>query len=433
MYASTVPNVAASYATPDAASQPASSVPGDKSPFAALAEQALDQKALAQSTQSEAAANEQNLPRGGDSLPPAAATDAAGSQAGDGEDSSREPVGDAMGLHARTTLADPAGDNNSAASASDSTATDGSDPSATLLMPWLVSPVTGTVAVPTAGIGRQSDSASGTLALSGNVVSGTFALRNNLQAMTTTRSWSDRVAELDGIEGGAGIPASIATADEFRLVTDPMPTGWSSSLLASSLSGDAASQLPATLSSTVLAQSDSLSALGVSAALAGYDAPFGKATGADPATAPRLSSGSPTVTIPHLLNDPHWPEQFAARVDWLTGTGMTDARIAINPPDLGPIDIHISLHDQQARIHFAVQHDSVRDAVQDSLPRLRDLLQQSGLQLANADVSTGRQDQSRPAPDLTITYASADDAHATLEPTPAATSYLRVGFVDTYI
>jgi flagellar hook-length control protein FliK len=112
---------------------------------------------------------------------------------------------------------------------------------------------------------------------------------------------------------------------------------------------------------------------------------------------------------------------------------VTDARIAINPPDLGPIDIYITVHDDQARIHFAVQHDAVRDAVQDSLPRLRDMLLQSGLQLANADVSTGRQDHPRAAPDFAMAYTNLDEPGAPAESTPKAETHFRAGFVDTYI
>ncbi|MCP5145841.1 MAG: flagellar hook-length control protein FliK [Gammaproteobacteria bacterium] len=100
--------------------------------------------------------------------------------------------------------------------------------------------------------------------------------------------------------------------------------------------------------------------------------------------------------LPTRFHDAQWQQQFVSRVQWLVGDTIQQARITLNPADLGPIDISINVQDDRATMHFAVTHHGVRDAVEQALPKLRDMLQESGLALGDASVSTHtqqRQDQ----------------------------------------
>ena len=62
-------------------------------------------------------------------------------------------------------------------------------------------------------------------------------------------------------------------------------------------------------------------------------------------------------------------------------------KININPPELGPIEVRISLKNDQANVNFYAQHGEVRDAIEEAFPRLRDMLSQNGLNLEDSNVS----------------------------------------------
>src|SRR5690606_25985745 len=67
------------------------------------------------------------------------------------------------------------------------------------------------------------------------------------------------------------------------------------------------------------------------------------------------------------------------------------ATIKLNPPELGPLEINIKVnHNRQADVMISTQHGIVKDSIEHALPRLREMLADSGIQLNNVNV----QDQS---------------------------------------
>jgi len=118
-------------------------------------------------------------------------------------------------------------------------------------------------------------------------------------------------------------------------------------------------------------------------------------------------SGSTAASKPSLLppmtvppGEPEWNAELAGRVSMLVKNGTQEASLQLNPPELGRMDIRIVTEGDQARVQFVVQNTEARDAIEQSLPRLRDMLEQSGLQLARgevADQGQGRQRESSAA------------------------------------
>ena len=102
-----------------------------------------------------------------------------------------------------------------------------------------------------------------------------------------------------------------------------------------------------------------------------------------------VSDARPTQSFIHVpLNDPRWQNEFNNRVTWLArASGNQTAEIRLNPANMGPIEVRVAMNDDQATITFTAQHGVVRDAIEASLPRLREMFTGSGLQLANANVS----------------------------------------------
>ncbi len=93
---------------------------------------------------------------------------------------------------------------------------------------------------------------------------------------------------------------------------------------------------------------------------------------------------------------PGFAGELGNRLIWLVNQGVQEARLQLNPRELGPIEVRLGFSDGAAQVSFNVQHAGTAAAVQQSLPQLRELLAQQGLQLGQAAVfqqNAGNADQ----------------------------------------
>jgi flagellar hook-length control protein FliK len=63
------------------------------------------------------------------------------------------------------------------------------------------------------------------------------------------------------------------------------------------------------------------------------------------------------------------------------------AELNLNPPDLGPLQVVLSVNNDQASAAFVSQNPEVRQALEAALPRLKEMMAESGINLGNATVS----------------------------------------------
>jgi flagellar hook-length control protein FliK len=91
-------------------------------------------------------------------------------------------------------------------------------------------------------------------------------------------------------------------------------------------------------------------------------------------------------------------DELSQRVVVFAGQKVQRAEIAVTPADLGPIAVSIEVRGQEATLAFAAANHMTRTAIEDALPRLREMLSAQGLQLAGTHVgSEPRRDPYRPA------------------------------------
>ena len=105
-----------------------------------------------------------------------------------------------------------------------------------------------------------------------------------------------------------------------------------------------------------------------------------------PAAAPP-SSGLPSVSLNVPFNQAGWDQALGERVQWMVGQGIQRASIKLNPAHLGPMEVRIQIQNDQANVQFTSAHGVVRDALEAALPRLRDMFDNTGVELADVDVS----------------------------------------------
>ncbi|MGR5229297.1 flagellar hook-length control protein FliK [Photobacterium damselae] len=90
---------------------------------------------------------------------------------------------------------------------------------------------------------------------------------------------------------------------------------------------------------------------------------------------------------PLLLTKEQASDQLADKVQMMAAKNLKQIDIRLDPPELGRMQIKLSLHDDnQASIQFQVAHQQTRDLIDQAMPRLRELLLQQGMQLAQSSV-----------------------------------------------
>ncbi|MGI2125845.1 flagellar hook-length control protein FliK [Shewanella oncorhynchi] len=79
----------------------------------------------------------------------------------------------------------------------------------------------------------------------------------------------------------------------------------------------------------------------------------------------------------------------------MVSQGIQHAEIRLDPPELGHMLVKIQVHGDQTQVQFHVTQPQTRDLVEQAMPRLRELLQEQGMQLADSHVSQGDQGERR--------------------------------------
>jgi len=127
-----------------------------------------------------------------------------------------------------------------------------------------------------------------------------------------------------------------------------------------------------------------------------------------------------------------WGNALGQRVVWMAGREQQVAELHLNPPDLGPLQVVLSVSNDQASAQFFSHHAVVREAVEAALPQLRQMLADNGITLGQASVSadtssrqadSGHEQRGRPG------GAALPDDPASSRP---RTLKFREGMVDTF-
>jgi flagellar hook-length control protein FliK len=93
------------------------------------------------------------------------------------------------------------------------------------------------------------------------------------------------------------------------------------------------------------------------------------------------------------VGTPAWDQALGQKIVWMVRGGEQSATLTMNPPDLGPMQVVLSVTNNQATVDFMSAQPEVRQALESALPRLREMMGESGVQLGQANVSAGSQQQ----------------------------------------
>ena len=69
--------------------------------------------------------------------------------------------------------------------------------------------------------------------------------------------------------------------------------------------------------------------------------------------------------------------------------------LRLDPPELGRVTVRISMVGDEARVAFTAAQGTAREALEAALPKLREMFEQAGLSLGDAQVGSGPGQDSR--------------------------------------
>jgi flagellar hook-length control protein FliK len=171
-------------------------------------------------------------------------------------------------------------------------------------------------------------------------------------------------------------------------------------------------------------------------------APAAASVGPAPSSAlsPSAAAGAdrlPEFSLERAPQDPEFSGELTARMKLLVRDGIREARLQLHPAELGRLQVTISTDGDQARVSFIAETVAARDAIEQSLPRLREMLEQNGLQLAQSDVGQQGMAQDRASPGEEAVVAADAGQPAEQDSEAGAPGELRSGpgslRIDTYI
>ena len=101
------------------------------------------------------------------------------------------------------------------------------------------------------------------------------------------------------------------------------------------------------------------------------------------------------VELKPPVSSPDWGPALNQRVTWMVANSLQNASITVNPPNLGPLEINIQTDQNKTNVQFIVSSSEVRQAIQDAIPSLSKMLENSGLQLGQANINSRSHSQNR--------------------------------------
>lgn len=135
--------------------------------------------------------------------------------------------------------------------------------------------------------------------------------------------------------------------------------------------------------------------------------------------------------VQHPVGTAEWADEIGSRMTMMVEQGRHTASLRLSPEHLGPLEVRITVDGDKASVQFGASHVDTRNALENALPRLREMFASQGLSLADANVSReSPRQQSNQAPasrSSGLGSVASDEGSANLAPTR-----VRLGLLDTY-
>lgn len=125
---------------------------------------------------------------------------------------------------------------------------------------------------------------------------------------------------------------------------------------------------------------------------------------ANPAVLTSHPSGSPlannsttvgsALPIDQHVGAPGWSQEVGNRLVWMSNNTNSHAELVLTPPQMGRVEVSLSVTGDQATATFVSSNPVVRETLEAAMPRLREILADAGIQLGQTQVGAENARQS---------------------------------------
>jgi flagellar hook-length control protein FliK len=143
---------------------------------------------------------------------------------------------------------------------------------------------------------------------------------------------------------------------------------------------------------------------------------------------------APTFKVAAPVETSDFSQGVSDRVSFMVDGNISSAKLQVNPPALGPIEVRIALQGAHAQVTFTSHSALTRDALESSAPKLREMLGGQGFAQVSVDVSQGSfQDRSAQSSPYQGAAASARDTRIdAAQPASRTAARVATGVLDAY-
>jgi flagellar hook-length control protein FliK len=136
-----------------------------------------------------------------------------------------------------------------------------------------------------------------------------------------------------------------------------------------------------------------------------------------------------TAQLKSSVGSAAWTDELGGQLTWMTQHGLESGSLRVSPEHLGPVEVKISVQNGDASVWFGASHPDTRAALEQALPRLREMFANQGLTLTDSGVSRESPRQTRSSAPQSVAAVSAVGSS---DVSVSAAVRLSLGLVDTY-
>jgi flagellar hook-length control protein FliK len=156
--------------------------------------------------------------------------------------------------------------------------------------------------------------------------------------------------------------------------------------------------------------------------------------GVNPTAVADATTAPPTLKVAAGVETREFGHGLADRVSWMVDNNLNGAKLQVNPPQLGPIEVRIAVQGGHAQVWLTSHSAVTRDALESSSSKLREMLGAQGFGQVSVDISQ-RSYQDRSAysqPYESMPSASRSPSTAAVQSTTSSLARISSGAVDAY-
>jgi len=116
-------------------------------------------------------------------------------------------------------------------------------------------------------------------------------------------------------------------------------------------------------------------------------APLSTALNYAPTSPTQELSGVSQTTITETLGKAEWNQSMSKQISWMASQHIRSAEIKLTPSNLGTIEVRVDMNDDKLNVVFSSRDIGVRDSVEQAMPKLREMMEEQGLELGDTNVS----------------------------------------------